>query len=127
MSLSQFEVRASVAVSDLARAVVFYEGKLGLRGTADPVDHSRTYACGGGTSLHVYESATSAGRSPATLATWLVIDLEQIVDELRANGVTFEQYHETELETDARGIHRHGTGKVAWFKDPDGNTFALEA
>jgi catechol 2,3-dioxygenase-like lactoylglutathione lyase family enzyme len=126
MSLSQCEVRASVAVSHLARAVEFYEGKLGLRGTADPFDDSRVYACGGGTSLHVYESAANAGRSPATLATWLVIDLEQVVDELRANGVTFEQFHDSELETDERGVHLHGNGKVAWFKDPDGNTFALE-
>ena len=25
-----------------------------------------------------------------------------------------------------KGIHDSGYGKVAWFKDPDGNTFALE-
>lgn len=126
MSLSNGEVRASIAVSDMTRAMEFYEGKLGLRGTADPFDDSRVYTCGGGTSLHVYESAAHAGKAPATLATWLVTDLERIVDQLSANGVTFEQYYDSKLETDERGIHTLGNGKVAWFKDPDGNTFAIE-
>jgi hypothetical protein len=30
MPLSDFRLRASIAVSDIQRAVVFYEGKLGL-------------------------------------------------------------------------------------------------
>jgi hypothetical protein len=38
--------------------------------------------------------------------------------------VTFERYDEPQLETDENGIHTLGDGKVAWFKDPDGNTFA---
>lgn len=126
MGLSKCPVRASIAVSDMAQAVEFYEGKLGLRGTADPFDDSRVYVCGGGTTLHVYESAANAGKAPSTLATWLVTDLEHVVDELRANGVTFQQHHDSQLDTDERGIHALGNGKVAWFTDPDGNTFALE-
>ncbi|HET6917910.1 MAG TPA: hypothetical protein VFI46_00420 [Jiangellaceae bacterium] len=47
-----------------------------------------------------------------------------VVDQLRSRGVTFERYDEPQLETDENGIHTHGDGKVAWFKDPDGNTFA---
>lgn len=47
-----------------------------------------------------------------------------MVDELTAAGVALERYDE--LETDAKGIHDTGYGKVAWFRDPDGNTFALE-
>jgi DHA2 family multidrug resistance protein-like MFS transporter len=126
MSLSGNEVRTSIALSDMARACEFYEEKLGLSGVADPQDDSRVYACGGGTSLHVYTSPGNAGNATATLATWLVADLEQIVDELAANGVMFEQYHDDQLHTDDKGIHTLGDGKVAWFKDPDGNTFAIE-
>ena len=63
--------------------------------------------------------------STATLATWYVDDVEQVVDELNSRGVAFEDYEE--LTTDERGISpRAGGGKVAWFKDPDGNTFAVE-
>jgi hypothetical protein len=86
---------------------------------------SRVYASRGDTSLHVYPSPIHAGGSTATLATWYVDDVEQVVDELSSRGVTFEHYEG--LTTDERGISpRAGGGKVAWFKDPDGNTFAVE-
>jgi catechol 2,3-dioxygenase-like lactoylglutathione lyase family enzyme len=126
MVLSSYKVSASIAVADMARAEAFYEGKLGLLGVDDPGDGSHKYACGEGTSLHVYVSPANAGKATATLATWYVPDLEQVVDELSAKGVTFERYDDPQLRTDKRGIHSLGSGKVAWFKDPDGNTFALE-
>jgi catechol 2,3-dioxygenase-like lactoylglutathione lyase family enzyme len=126
MSLSSYTVRTSIAVSDLAHATEFYEGKLGLSRVGDQPDESRIYACGGGTSLHVYVSPAQAGKATATLATWYVADLEQVVDELSSKGVTFERYDEPLLKTDAKGIHELGDGRVAWFKDPDGNTFAVE-
>ena len=78
------------------------------------------------TGLHVYPSQANAGQSTATLATWYVDDVEQVVDELRSKGVSFEHYDE--VTTDEKGISpRAGGGKVAWFKDPDGNTFAVES
>jgi catechol 2,3-dioxygenase-like lactoylglutathione lyase family enzyme len=126
MSLSSYEVRTSVAVSDMARAREFYEGKLGLSAGEAQSDESRIYACGGGTSLHVYVSPAHAGTSSATLATWYVDDLDGVVDELRSKGVTFERYDDPTLKTDEKGIHELDDGRVAWFKDPDGNTFALE-
>jgi catechol 2,3-dioxygenase-like lactoylglutathione lyase family enzyme len=126
MSLSRYKVRTSIAVSDMARAAEFYEQKLGLSAAEDPPDDSRIYACGGDTALHVYRSPAHVGKATATLATWYVADLEQVVDELTANGVTFERYEDPSLRTDEKGIHELGDGRVAWFKDPDGNTFAIE-
>jgi catechol 2,3-dioxygenase-like lactoylglutathione lyase family enzyme len=126
MGLSSYKVSASIAVSDMARAEAFYEGKLGLLGVDHQGDDSHRYACGDGTSLHVYLSPANAGKATATLATWYVPNLEHVVDELSANGVTFERYDEPQLQTDTRGIHSLGVGQVAWFKDPDGNTFAIE-
>jgi catechol 2,3-dioxygenase-like lactoylglutathione lyase family enzyme len=110
----------------MARATEFYEGRLGLSLVREQADGSRLYGSGGGASLHVYPSPAHAGRATATVATWYVPDLEQVVDDLTANGVTFEHYDEPSLTTDERGIAPTGGGKVAWFKDPDGNTFALE-
>jgi catechol 2,3-dioxygenase-like lactoylglutathione lyase family enzyme len=124
MSLSNYPVSAQVAVSDIVRAEQFYQGILGLRAEGDQHGGSRSYACGGGTYLYVYASPAHAGKATATLARWDVPDIEQVVDELRAKGVSFEQYEEP--VTDAKGIHDSGYGKVAWFKDPDGNTFAIE-
>ncbi|MET8360236.1 VOC family protein [Micromonospora sp. NPDC005171] len=130
MPLSAYHLRASVAVSDIAAAVAFYEGKLGLPvlrsgPSATVVDGSRVYGSGGGPALNVYQSVT-AGKTPATLATWYVDDIDQAVDELASAGVELVRY--PELAHDARGITaRAGGGRVAWFQDPDGNTFALEA
>jgi catechol 2,3-dioxygenase-like lactoylglutathione lyase family enzyme len=125
MSLSGYRLNASIAVSDMARAKEFYEGKLGLSTMHAGADGSRVYASGGDASLHVYPSSAHAGMSTATLATWYVEEVERVVDELSSNGVTFEHYEE--VTTDEKGISpRAGGGKVAWFKDPDGNTFAVE-
>jgi len=130
MPLSRYHVRASVAVSDIQRAVAFYEGKLGLQAlrsgpSAHIADGSRIYGSGGGPALNVYQSVT-AGKTPATLATWYVDDIDQIVDELVASGVEFTRYDQ--FEHDPKGITaRAGGGRIAWFQDPDGNTFALEA
>jgi catechol 2,3-dioxygenase-like lactoylglutathione lyase family enzyme len=130
MPLSDFPVRASIAVSDIQRAVAFYEGKLGLQAlqsgpSAKIVNGSRVYGSGGGPALNVYQSVT-AGRSAATMATWYVADIEQIVAELTAAGVELARYDE--IEHDANGITaRAGGGRIAWFQDPDGNTFAIEA
>src|SRR5262245_58405692 len=92
MGLSSYEVRTSIAGADDVGAADFYEGKLGLMPGEEQADESRVYACGGGTSIHVYESPTGAERGSATVATWYVPDLDQVVDELLAKGVSFERY-----------------------------------
>ncbi|WP_199487164.1 VOC family protein [Actinomadura logoneensis] len=128
--MSAYQVRTSVAVSDIREAVAFYEGKLGLRPlrsgpSAHVVDGSRVYGSGGGPALNVYQSVT-AGKTPATLATWYVDDIDRIVDELTSSGVEFVRYEQ--FEHDGKGITaRAGGGRIAWFQDPDGNTFAIEA
>jgi catechol 2,3-dioxygenase-like lactoylglutathione lyase family enzyme len=124
--LTDFKVRASIAVSDMSKAVGFYEGALGLEPGAEQTDQSRIYRCGGDTSLHVYESPAHAGKGTATLATWHVPDLEEVVDELSSNGVTFERYDDPSLAVNEMGLHELDGGRVAWFSDPDGNTFAIE-
>ncbi len=75
--------------------------------------------------LNVFQSVT-AGMSRATLATWYVDDIDPVVDELAARGVEFVRYDA--LQYDARGTTaRAGGGRIAWFDDSDGNTFALQA
>ena len=130
MALSSYELRTSIAVSDIQNAVAFYEGKLGLQPLeSGPSAHiaggSRVYGSGGGPALNVYQSDT-AGKTPATLATWYVDDIDRIVAELTSSGVELVRYDQ--FEHDTNGITaRAGGGRIAWFQDPDGNTFALEA
>lgn len=115
-----------VAVSNMVHATDFYEKKLGLAAVQDEPDGSRVYACGGGTSLHVYASRALAGRAPSTLATWYVTDVEHVVSELTSSGVAFDRHDGPTIKTDDKGIAATSDGKIAWFKDPDGNLFAIE-
>jgi catechol 2,3-dioxygenase-like lactoylglutathione lyase family enzyme len=127
MSLSEYKVVAGLAVSDMDRATEFYEGKLGLSPATDhePADN-RAYRCGEGTVMHVYSSPEHAGKSTATLASWYVDDVESIVDELTSKGVVFERYDERPIITDGKGIATFdGDAKVAYFRDPDGNTLSI--
>ncbi len=75
--------------------------------------------------IHVYLSPEHAGKSTATLAGWGVNDVEAVVDELASKGVAFERYDEGPIITDERGIATfEGGAKVAYFRDPDGNTLS---
>ena len=124
MSLSNAQVRATVAVSDISKAVEFYEGALGLTPLGgDGMADVRIYPCGSGSLLQVYAS-DHAGTTTATVASWSADDFESVVEELRAKGVTFETYGEP--ATDRDGVHTYGEHQVAWFKDPDGNTLAVD-
>ena len=132
MGLSSYRLNAFIAVTDMKRAEEFYEQKLGLSVVRTDADGSKVYASGGVESLVVYPSPDHAGSSTATLVTWYVDEVELVVEELTSNGVTFEQY-EGVLEsgfdygTDDKGVSpRAGGGKVAWFKDPDGNIMSIE-
>ncbi len=127
MSLSEYKVVAGLAVSDMDRAREFYEGKLVLSPATDhEPDDNRAYRCGEGTVMHVYSSPEHAGKSTATLASWYVDDVESVVDELTSKGVVFERYDEGPIITDGKGIATFdGGAKVAYFKDPDGNTLSI--
>jgi catechol 2,3-dioxygenase-like lactoylglutathione lyase family enzyme len=98
MGSSSYEVRTSIAVSDIARAAEFYEGKLGLTSSEEQADESRIYPCGGNTSVHVYESPTQVSPGTATLATWYVPDLGVVIDELASTGVAFERHNDPALK-----------------------------
>ena len=125
MGLNDGKVGAAIAVSDMDRAVEFYEGKLGLRSIGgDEPDGGRTYECGGGTTVHIFPSPL-ARASGATAAGWSVEDAEGTIDELISNGVTFEQYSDGPFATDEKGLARMGGYVGAWVKDPDGNVLAI--
>lgn len=125
MGLSGCKVEPTIAVSDIAKAREFYEGKLGLSGARDLPDGGVRYQSGDGTQIHIYPSPKNAGKSPTTIAHWDVADTEATVIELTENGVTFERYDLPGLKTDERGIAVLGSVKVAWFKDPDGNILSV--
>jgi catechol 2,3-dioxygenase-like lactoylglutathione lyase family enzyme len=125
MGLSEYKVIAGLAVSDMDRARGFYERELGLRVGIDSGDNV-AYRCAEGTVLHVYLSPKHADGSTATLASWYVDDVDGVVEELTERGVVFERYDEGPILTDEKGIATfEGGAKVAYFRDPDGNTLSI--
>jgi catechol 2,3-dioxygenase-like lactoylglutathione lyase family enzyme len=118
--LGDYPAAATIATADLARARKFYEETLGLKVDMEDDPGGILYATGGSRVL-LYQSEF-AGPSKVTVATWMVDDLDRVVDVLSAKGITFEQYDLAGgLKTDERGIADAGSVRGAWFKDPDGN------
>ena len=125
MSLRDARVEPAIPVSDMAKAREFYETRLGLSEGRPIFDGGITYRCGEGREIHIYPSLASAGKSGSTVAAWEVADVNKTVDELTANGVAFEHYDTDRLKTNEKGIAELGDERVAWFKDPDGNTHSI--
>jgi catechol 2,3-dioxygenase-like lactoylglutathione lyase family enzyme len=122
--LSVAPIRASVPVSNLARARKFYEEKLGLTPKEEyPGGAGLLYECGIGTTFFMYPSA-GAGSSAANQAFWSVEDLDAEMSELRARGIAFEDYDLPGLRT-TNGVDTGGGAKTAWFKDSEGNILAI--
>ena len=116
--LGDYPAAATIATADLARARTFYEETLGLK--VDMEDPGGILYVSGESRVLLYPSQF-AGPSKVTVVSWMVDDLDRVVGELSAKGITFEQYDFPGLKTDERGIADAGNLKGAWFKDPDGN------
>ncbi|MBM3147048.1 MAG: VOC family protein [Actinobacteria bacterium] len=122
-TLRDSQVMAVLAVDDIERASAFYRDTLGLQidAAGDDSDSSIVRA-GAGSRLLLYASGFKRGET--TAASFLVADIETTVGELRAKGVTFQDYDLPGLAT-VDGIASVGDTKAAWFKDSEGNTIAL--
>jgi catechol 2,3-dioxygenase-like lactoylglutathione lyase family enzyme len=122
--LSASRIGANVPVSDLDAAVAFYEGRLGLTlFERSDEQHYARFSGAGDTRLGVYMSGT-AGQARHTLVSFVVDDVRAAVDELRGNGVVFEEYDTPGMKTDD-GVATFGDTRAAWLKDPDGNILEI--
>jgi catechol 2,3-dioxygenase-like lactoylglutathione lyase family enzyme len=105
---------------DAAR--VFYETKVGLRFIAED-QFAITFQSGANT-IRVTRTG-SFTPAPFTILGWESLDIERDVRAMSARGVTFERYDYMGAQ-DELGIWTAPSGaRVAWFKDPDGNTLSI--
>jgi predicted enzyme related to lactoylglutathione lyase len=111
------------SVNDLAAAKAFYGQTLGLAVEDSPAGLMLRIAGGNGTLIYPKDDHTPA---TYTILNFPVDDIDQAVDALTSQGVTFERY---ENLTDERGIARGIASKqgpdIAWFKDPAGNILSV--
>lgn len=112
---------AFIATQDPARAIAFYRDALGLRLVKDD-QHALVFDTGG-TMLRI-QKVERAVVPPYTVLGWSVGDIRATMKALAAKGVRAQRYEF--IPHDDAGIWTTPTGeRVAWFKDPDGNTLSL--
>ena len=115
------KLMAFLATRDGARARAFYETTLGFQVLTD--DAFALALDAGGTIVRIQKVA-AFDPHPFTALGWAVADIGRAVEQLVVAGVVFARF--AGLDQDDRGIWRSPSGaRVAWFKDPDGNTLSL--
>ncbi len=122
--LADHDAMATLAVKDLDAARAYYEGTLGFAPAGDSPGGALYSA--GSTRFLVYVSAF-AGTSRSTAISFEIpadrFDAE--IADLRARGVTFDEFEADGLEWDD-GVATMGEGRTAWFSDPDGNILNVQ-
>jgi catechol 2,3-dioxygenase-like lactoylglutathione lyase family enzyme len=120
-ALGSAKIMAFVATQAPAKAKAFYRGTLGLQLISE--DNFALAFDAHGTMLRV----TTVGKvavAPYTVLGWQVQNIVATVTELVKAGVKFERYEG--MGQDELGVWSAPSGaKIAWFKDPDGNTLSI--
>jgi catechol 2,3-dioxygenase-like lactoylglutathione lyase family enzyme len=120
--LSSYSIIGFVTIVDVPRAKDFYQNRLGLRLLSEEPPFALVFDANG----IMLRLGMAEERPPAhgTVLGWQVPDIAEAVRSLAQAGVQFERYEQ--MQQDESGIWTSPTGaKVAWFKDPDGNTLSL--
>jgi catechol 2,3-dioxygenase-like lactoylglutathione lyase family enzyme len=119
--LGSHKIVAFVATCDPRRAKAFYRDTLGLHLVSE--DPFALAFRVGGTMLRV-TTVQDIVTAPYTVLGWHVTNIATTIKNLQRAGVTFERY--SGMPQDDRGVWTAPSGaRVAWFKDPDGNTLSL--
>jgi catechol 2,3-dioxygenase-like lactoylglutathione lyase family enzyme len=122
-ALGSQPVMAFVATTDHVRAKAFYRDALGLHLAGEELPFALVFDAHG-TMLRV-TVVKELVPAKYTVLGWRVSDIVATVEELRAAGVRFEHYVGMKNQ-DEQGIWTSPSGaRVAWFKDPDGNTLSI--
>jgi catechol 2,3-dioxygenase-like lactoylglutathione lyase family enzyme len=119
--LSNAKIISFAATKNAAAAKDFYENVLGLKLLYDDLFAIAFDA--NGTMLRI-QKVDEHNPAQFTVLGWDVQDINKIVDGLTEKGIAFSRYEG--MGQDDRNIWTApGGAKIAWFKDPDGNTLSL--
>jgi len=119
--LASCDIVAFVATRDPKRAKPFYRDTLGLDLVSE--DQFALVFDANGTTLRVATVPDVAVAKYSVLG-WQVADIVAAAKNLQDSGIKFERYRG--MNQDDLGVWNSPSGaKVAWFKDPDGNTLSI--
>lgn len=118
--LASSSMNGFVPTKDAKKARSFYEGVLGF-----PFAYENEFVIvfRGKDGMILAQKVETFSPAPYTILGWEVEDIKKVVSLLSQKGVEFEKY--AWVEQDKLGIWKGPAGKVAWFKDPDGNTLSV--
>ena len=120
--LGKYNIIGFITIVNVERAKEFYQKTLGLRLVSEEPPFALVFEANG--IMLRLGMGKERPQFPGTVLGWQVPDIHAAVTELEQAGVHFERYEF--IKHDAQGIWTTPTGaKVAWFKDPDGNTLSL--
>jgi catechol 2,3-dioxygenase-like lactoylglutathione lyase family enzyme len=120
--LADAKIASFVATADAAAAREFYENVLGLE-FIDDEPYALVFNAAG-TTLRI-QKVDEVAVAPYTAIGWHVTDIAAVITGLKKRGVDFiffDGFGQDELGI----VTFPGGAKVAWFKDPDGNTLSLD-
>lgn len=118
--LGQSNIVAFIPTTDYDKARAFFESILGLRFVSH--DGFALVLDANGIKIRVVKVEFTP--HPWTILGWEVTDITDAVAKLSDRGVKFERYGFP--GQDASGVWTAPSGdRVAWFKDPDGNTLSI--
>jgi len=119
--LGSHKLVAFVATRNAGRAKAFYRDTLGLRLVSE--DEFALVFDAAGTMLRVTRVQEVAAAAYTVLG-WQVPDIVRMAKNLQQAHVTLQRY--PGMSQDELGIWTSPSGaRVAWFKDPDGNTLSI--
>jgi catechol 2,3-dioxygenase-like lactoylglutathione lyase family enzyme len=118
---AEWSFGATIPAKDLDGTRKFYESVLGAEIIME--DPAGIIYRSGDSMFSLYPTEF-AGTAQHTLGGFVVKDVEAAVADLRAKGVTFEEYDMPGIKT-VNGIADFGGMKGAWFKDPEGNILSV--
>lgn len=120
--LDKCNIIGFISIVDVSRAKDFYRDTLGLRLVAEEPPFALVFDANG-----IMLRLGMTREIPAAHGTVLggqVPEITATVRNLAQAGIRFERY--AGMDQDELGIWTSPSGaKVAWFKDPDGNTLSL--
>jgi catechol 2,3-dioxygenase-like lactoylglutathione lyase family enzyme len=121
---AEWSFAASIPAANLQETRRFYEGILGCQAVME--DEGGVVYRTGDSFFSLY-ATPSAGKAEHTLGNFVVTDIDAAVADLRAKGITFEEYDMPGVGVKTvDGIADIPNGmRLAWFKDPEGNILAL--
>ena len=120
--LGSAKLIAFAAISDPSRAKAFYRDVLGLRLVSE--DGFAVVLDSNGVTLRL-AIVQKPVLAPYTVLGWMVNDIAAKVRELSEHGVKFERYSFPGQDEQGIWTAPGGSARVAWFKDPDGNTLSV--